>query len=378
MHPLWQLKQVITFDGQRYVDRCMEFGQRASPRIWCLFMGLVVWIVIHKRGVDHLLHYMDDTWSYDLDEQLGFYLPYQAFFPKKQVVLLELWDKIGLPHEKPKQLYGRSLDIIGFHVDPQKLSIQMPEASQSDLVRAIQLFIDITSTRKHPLVEWQHLLGWINWALNAFPLLKPGLSSSYAKIRDKQRPRAPIYVNKQVCADLTWVANVVERGSGISYITSIAWGIGDAHLIIFCDTSLTGLAFYILSFSLAFYAPTPETNQARHIFFWEALAVVSAVVWATDLHYSPKRLLIFTDSMNTIDIFHSLKASEGYNALLLITMALLIDSHISLRVNHISGEKNLIADALSHALFHTAADLHHGLTVHLFSPPWDAMGESQI
>jgi hypothetical protein len=31
MHPLWQLKQVITFDGQRYVDRCMEFGQRASP-----------------------------------------------------------------------------------------------------------------------------------------------------------------------------------------------------------------------------------------------------------------------------------------------------------------------------------------------------------
>jgi hypothetical protein len=83
MHLLWQLKQVITFDGQHYMDCCMEFGQHASPKIWCLFMGLVVWITIHKGGVDHLLHYMDDAWSYVLDEQLHFYLPYQAFFPKK-------------------------------------------------------------------------------------------------------------------------------------------------------------------------------------------------------------------------------------------------------------------------------------------------------
>jgi hypothetical protein len=109
-------------------------------------MGLIVWIAIHKKGIAHLLHYMDDAWSYDLDEHLHYYQPYDAFFPKKQVLLLELWDEIGLPHEKSKQLYGRSLDIIGFHVDPQKLSIQMPEASRADLVLVIQRFLDISVT----------------------------------------------------------------------------------------------------------------------------------------------------------------------------------------------------------------------------------------
>ena len=31
MHPLWQLKQVVTVNGERYIDRCMTFGNRGSP-----------------------------------------------------------------------------------------------------------------------------------------------------------------------------------------------------------------------------------------------------------------------------------------------------------------------------------------------------------
>jgi hypothetical protein len=126
---------------------------------------------------------------------------------------------------------------------PTKAIIQMPEASHSELILAIHRFIDISVARKHPLVEWQWLLGWINLALNAFPLLKPGLSSAYVKISGKEHPHAPVYLNKQVCADLTWVANAIDQGSGISYVTSIIWDINDAHLIIFCDACLSGLAF---------------------------------------------------------------------------------------------------------------------------------------
>jgi hypothetical protein len=86
-------------------------------------MGLIVWIAIHKKGVHHLLHYMDDAWSYDLDERLHFYQPYEAFFPKKQVSLLELWDEIGLPHEKSKQVYGRSLDTKSVDSNARSLTI---------------------------------------------------------------------------------------------------------------------------------------------------------------------------------------------------------------------------------------------------------------
>jgi hypothetical protein len=39
---LWQIRQIVTIDGQRHVDHCMVFGNRSSPRIWCTFMGLVI------------------------------------------------------------------------------------------------------------------------------------------------------------------------------------------------------------------------------------------------------------------------------------------------------------------------------------------------
>ena len=47
MHPLWQLKQVNTFEGMRHVDCNMTFGSQSAPKIWCSFFGLVVWITIH-------------------------------------------------------------------------------------------------------------------------------------------------------------------------------------------------------------------------------------------------------------------------------------------------------------------------------------------
>jgi len=85
----------------------------------------------------------------------------------------------------------------------------MPQVSKDELSGAILKFIDTTSSHCRPLVEWQQLLGWINWGLNTFPLLKPGLQSSYSKIRDKSNAHALIYLNKQVLSDLHWVANTM-------------------------------------------------------------------------------------------------------------------------------------------------------------------------
>ncbi|KIK90825.1 hypothetical protein PAXRUDRAFT_662357 [Paxillus rubicundulus Ve08.2h10] len=39
VHPLWQLKQVVTVDGNRHVDRNVNFGNSGSPKIWVSFMS---------------------------------------------------------------------------------------------------------------------------------------------------------------------------------------------------------------------------------------------------------------------------------------------------------------------------------------------------
>jgi len=128
------------------------------------------------------LAFMDDIFSYKYNHRLIFYKPYNEYFPSKQAMLLTLWYKVGLPHERHKQTFRPAIEIIGFWVDLRDMTIMMPTNSKLDLITAMRRFTDTTSSHMHPPVKWQQILGWINWGLNTFPLLQPSLQSSYEKI----------------------------------------------------------------------------------------------------------------------------------------------------------------------------------------------------
>jgi hypothetical protein len=340
-------------------------------------MGLVVWIAIYIYNIEDLLHYMDSAWSYDTNPILQYYALYDTYYPSKQVRLLTLWDKIGLPHEKQKQEFGPSLMIIGLSLDPCEMSITMPATAKAELVAAVCKFINTSSSRRHALVEWQRLLGRINWAINAFPLIRPGIQSSYAKITGKSHPHATIYLNRVVIRDLLWLTNIIEESDGICMLNAVDWDTGDADLTVFCDASLSGMGFFCSSFNVGFVSPVPQTALIHTIFYYEALCVVSALLWASQLPMPPRRLLIYTDSMNAVEMFHSFKALDGYNNLLLFAVGILIHSHTSLHVFHVPRSENIVTDALSRSLLHIVEAHHPGLVIRLFQPPPEAMGVAE-
>ncbi|EJD46821.1 hypothetical protein AURDEDRAFT_63101, partial [Auricularia subglabra TFB-10046 SS5] len=105
------------------------------------------------------------------------------------------------------------------------------------------------------------------------------------------------------------------------------------------------------------------------IFFNEALCVLSALEWASAFLPPRSRLAIFTDSQNSVDIYGSLKADPDYNLILLRACELAICADISLRVWHIPGVKNTVADALSRQKLDLARSLVPGLRISSFSPP---------
>ncbi|KAI0059317.1 hypothetical protein BV25DRAFT_1809297 [Artomyces pyxidatus] len=119
--------------------------------------------------------------------------------------------------------------------------------------------------------------------------------------------------------------------------------------------------------------PPPPPN-ADTIFWFEALCVLSALQYATTLASPPSRLAIFTDNLNTVQIFSSFKAHDTYNDILLFAARLLIRSRIDLRVFHIPGEQNTIADALSRGLFDIAFQYAPGLKLYSFQPPRVTLG----
>jgi len=333
-----------------------------------------MWIAIYVYLLPDLMHYMDDAWSYEMDPMLAFYEPYDAWFPLKQVKLLQLYHELGLPHVQKKQQFGRTLEIIGLVVNPINMTITMSDKSCSDLTSAICAFIDSSLSRQCPVIEWQHILGWINWGLNAYPLLRPALQPTYGKFSGKQISRAQVYLNRTVIRHFNWLADTIDISDGVHMLDAEEWGISNVDLITYTDMSLTGLGFTTPTLKLGFCSSIPAHSPLTTIFYFEALAITSAILWASGLEPGIRRLLIFTDSLNCVDMFNSLRAQEGYNDILLFVVRILISSKISLRVFHIPGADNCVTDALSHHLFDMALTLSPGLNIHHFQPPRDAMG----
>ncbi|CDO77126.1 hypothetical protein BN946_scf184657.g1 [Trametes cinnabarina] len=362
MHPLWQLKQVVTVNN-----------------LFCTFMSLLLWIAIHVRHISCLLAYMDDNFSFDVATSLVQYSGYASptLLPPSQARLLQLWDDIGVPHAPAKQLFGESLTITGFLVDSAAMTITLPEQACAELVAAIRSFLSDAPRRRRPLREWQRLIGWINWGLNVQPLLRPALQSSYAKISGMSIPHAPIYVNARVTRDLLFIASIFEKHGGIHLMRASSWGPNDADLVVFCDACLTGMAFWIPALSLAFVSDCPgaPVGLEDNIFWFEVLTVLAALEWVHE-HLSPlpTRLAIYTDNLNTVQMFDSFRAIRCFDELLLSACELLIASNIDLCVWHIVGQHNTVADALSRGLFHVARQYAPHLAISSFIPPQGTLG----
>ncbi|EJD51056.1 hypothetical protein AURDEDRAFT_57648, partial [Auricularia subglabra TFB-10046 SS5] len=189
-------------------------------------MALILWVAVHVRGLDSLLVYVDDTFSFDDFSDRVLYEPYNIELPRKQASLLRLWDDIGLPHSADKQVYGSPLRIIGLDVDANAMTIAYPEEQRLDLIRKIRDFVSPRSTADpmtRPLREWQSLLGQASWALYAYPLLRPGLSAAWAKCSGKTGRSWPVILNATVVRDLSWFADNLESAAPLQLLDADHW-----------------------------------------------------------------------------------------------------------------------------------------------------------
>ncbi len=320
VHPQWQIRQATLIDGNYHVDRCAVFGNRMSGHLWCLFFRLVCWVRIHERGIEGLLHYVDDAFNVSFHNELSFYTPYKRWMPTDQTCFLSLLDNIGIPHKDKKQLFGESLEIIRLVVDLRNMSISMSCEARKKLVEAIYDFVLNTPDNKHqqPLHAWLRTLGYANWALNAFPVLKPALNSLYDKITGKVALSQGVYINKCVHEDLLWFAESVDHLEGVHLFEAEEWTADAAELEIWSDASKDGLGFWVPKFSSGFIRDVILGNDSTfNIFLNEAIAILAALHWSSSLHPSPTRLAIHTDSSNSFNIFNSLRASDAYNSILM-------------------------------------------------------------
>ncbi|KAJ3490946.1 hypothetical protein NLJ89_g11390 [Agrocybe chaxingu] len=380
MHPIWQIKQVCMVDGYGHVNQCNCFGGCGSGGIFISFNSLVAWIA---KNIEHILgcaDYVDNTSGAEFADEVSFYEPYQKLMPSKQVSLLHLWDKLGIPHKEKKQVFGSPLTIIGIDVDPNAMTLTLSEAAHEDLVKELHLWgsrLTGKSNGAFPVRRWQSLAGWANWAFNAYPLLRPCLNNVYPKLQGKWAPHQNVWVNNSIREDLNWAADRIENSTGVHLMRSRAWDPSLADVTIFCDACMDGMGFWFPDHRVRYYSPVPSTVPTNIIFYYEALCVAAALHCAHLTSPDGSRIVIYTDNSNTVDIFNTLCARPDYNPILCFAVDILLDGEHDLCVLHVAGDQNVVADALSCQDFGCAIKSIPDLKILDFQPPHLLLGANK-
>jgi hypothetical protein len=257
------------------------------------------------------------------------------------------------------------------------MTITMPAEAQHDLCNAVCSFTN--ACQHHTLKDFQHLAGWVNRALNAYPLLHPGLSSLYKKMFHRgSQPFQQLSVSVAISNELRWLANHIDKSDGIHIITSQEWSRSDADETYLSDACPQGMGYWSPKACHGFQCPIPSST-CNGIFFFKALSVLSAFHHVCEHSSSkPSCLAVLTDNSNTFDMLNSLYALPAYNLILITAVDLMISTGIQLRVFHIPHAENQITNALSCLDNATARVLHPGLIIQNFSPPRFTLGATSL
>jgi hypothetical protein len=367
-HPIYQLRQVVDVEGILRIIHRLVFGNRASPRCWCSVSGLMCWIGIKKFDIADLHDFMDDFFSWALASDFIIYKGISR--PRSQARLLMFWDEIGCPWKDEKQKFGLLLKIIGFYVDINHGTLTLTDESISDIITTVRAFL-ATPGRRPSLREWLRVGGHLNWAFNVLPLGRPALGEFYRKIAGKSIMNAGVALNADVVRSLEWLVDVIPKAIGVHFVDATHWDDYEANLVLWTDASLRlGLAFVYANRGFTYAISPSNTTEKIDIFFLELVAILSAVHHVALLPHPPKKLLLWTDSLDSVAAYNSLRASEPiHNSVLLALAGILLQTGIDLRIRHIAGKDNIMADLLSRLMIDEFHRRFPSQSVCLFSPP---------
>ncbi|KIK75919.1 hypothetical protein PAXRUDRAFT_171261 [Paxillus rubicundulus Ve08.2h10] len=137
------------------------------------------------------------------------------------------------------------------------------------------------------------------------------------------------------------------------------------------------MGFWFPATNAAFQALRSKPEPSSSIFYHEALTVCAAILEATTHLPHGGRLAVFTDNLNTVQLFNSLAALPSMNWMVILAIDKLLACNVDLRVFHISGVHNIVANYVSRLKNLEALQASPGLTIQPFQPPRSMLGAAQ-
>jgi len=191
-------------------------------------------------------------------------------------------------------------------------------------------------------------------------------------------PHTLLTINMSIVRELQWIADHLDRSSGIHMLASQVWTEHDADITYLSDACPSGMGFWSPKTCEGFQCRVPSSSP-QPIFYFEALALLSAFHHACmSVRPRPSRVALFTDNSNTVTMFNTLSALPTYNPILITAVDWQMATNIQIRVFHNPRRFNTVADALSRFDNATAVSHEPRLVISPFSPPRFTLGASAL
>ncbi|KIK77955.1 hypothetical protein PAXRUDRAFT_165288 [Paxillus rubicundulus Ve08.2h10] len=145
----------------------------------------------------------------------------------------------------------------------------------------------------------------------------------------------------------------------------------------YCDTSALALAFWFPSSNKGFQCPLSGPMLNQSIFYYEAVTVCAAMCEVVTQLPHGSCLVVFTDNLNTMQMFNSLVALTPMNWMLISMVDMLLHSDIDFQVFHVLGIHDTVVDHLSCLHNNEALECVLGLSITSFQPPRNMLGAAK-
>ena len=324
----------MRWQGKVYVDTVLPFGLRSAPKIFSSLADALEWILL-QNGVSMSLHYLDDfltAGAADTNE-----------CRENLARICEVCAWLGIPL-KVEKIEGPAviLSFLGIELDTHLLEIRLPEDKADRLRQELQLWKRRTFCQKRALLS---LIGKLSHACKVVAPDRIFLRRMIERAKTVRRLHQWIHLTAEFHSDLEWWAVFMDYWNGRSMMATHDRGRA-ADLTIYTDAS--GSWGCGASWGNEWIqCQWNHTWEGESIAVKELLPIVLAVaVWGN--RWQHKSVLVKCDNMAVVQVVNKQNCRDPHLVHLMRCLhffSALLD--IGIRVEHIAGVDNVLADAIS-------------------------------
>lgn len=332
------------WDGKYYYDKVLPFGLRSAPFLFNMLSDAVEWILLNQCYISFVCHILDD---FLIVEPASPSPPFNQACQVSLSSMLLTFRNLGIPVATNKtQGPDKVLEFMGIILDSDKMEARLPP----DKVERIQTSLASFECRKScTLKELQSLIGTLNFACKVVPPGRPFLQRMVKLTCNVTQPHHHIKLSSGFFKDLLTWKKFISHWNGAAFFLSTSW-VDSVSLELYTDAS-GALGFggiFGRKWFQGCWQRHQQIGQPGISIAWQELfaIVVACHLWGDA--FANKRIIFYCDNESVVHIVNSKRSRIPRVMDLVRHLTLLtLEHNFYLKIMHIEGKKNEIADSIS-------------------------------